>query len=224
MQENKDGKITKMTDVLGQRYIACGASDGSYVLHGTPGNALGAYLDGAEIELFGNAQDELGDTMNDGRIIVHGSCGDTAAYAMRGGEIYIQGDAGYRAGIHMKAYAEKSPVLVIGGSTGSFLGEYLAGGTIIVLGLNSDKIPTGDFCAAGMYGGSIYLRGAALPNDIPDKIKTERATLGDMALIEKYINTYCEVFACDKNKIYDKGFFKLTADSQRPYKQLYVTN
>ena len=30
---------------------------------------------------------------------------------------------GYRAGIHMKEYKEKRPLIVIGGSAGSFLGR-----------------------------------------------------------------------------------------------------
>jgi glutamate synthase domain-containing protein 3 len=34
----------------------------------------------------------------------------------------------------MKAYEDDLPVLVIGGRAGSFLGEYQAGGIIIVLG------------------------------------------------------------------------------------------
>lgn len=58
---------------------------------------------------------------------------------MRGGEIYVRGNAGYRAGIHMKAYRDKRPVMVIGGRTGSFLGEYQAGGYIIVLGLLDER-------------------------------------------------------------------------------------
>ena len=35
-------------------------------IYGIPGNALGAYLTGAEITVNGNAQDAVGDTMNDG--------------------------------------------------------------------------------------------------------------------------------------------------------------
>lgn len=61
--------------------------------------------------------------MNGGSIVVRGSVGDTAGYAMRGGEIYVQGNAGYRAGIHMKAYQDQQPVIVIGGRAGSFLGN-----------------------------------------------------------------------------------------------------
>ena len=105
-------------------------------IHGIPGNALGAYLNDSHITVNGNAQDAVGDTMNEGKILIYGNIGDAAGYAMRGGKIYVQGNAGYRAGIHMKAYKEKIPVMIIGGCAGSFLGEYQAGGIIIVLGLH----------------------------------------------------------------------------------------
>ena len=116
----------------GQRFIGAALQKRRVNVYGIAGNALGCYLDGGLIEVFGDAQDAVGDTMNDGRIIVHGSVGDALGYAMRGGALFVERNAGYRAGIHMKAYGEKSPVVVIGGRTGSFLGEYQAGGTIIV--------------------------------------------------------------------------------------------
>ena len=108
-----------VTGCLGQRFIGAGRGHDRLTITGTPGNALGAYLDGACIEVRGDAQDAVGDTMNAGRIIVHGSIGDAAGYAMRGGELYVAGNAGYRAGIHMKAYGDKLPVMVIGGRAGS---------------------------------------------------------------------------------------------------------
>ena len=119
--------MTSTQYALGQRYIGAGAEQGEIVLRQVPGNALGAYLNGATIQVYGNAQDATGDTMNDGTIVVHGSCGDATGYAMRGGSIYMEQDAGYRCGIHMKEYEEKKPVIVIGGRCGSFLGEYQAG-------------------------------------------------------------------------------------------------
>lgn len=100
-------------DCCGQRFIGSGLKDKTVTIHGTPGNALGAYLDGAVIEVHGNVQDAVGDTMNAGEIVVHGNAGDALGYAMRGGAIYVRGDAGYRAGIHMKAYEDKQPVIVI---------------------------------------------------------------------------------------------------------------
>ena len=128
-----------VTSVCGQRFIAAGTSDQELTIEGIPGNALGAYLNGGTVTGEGSAQDAVGDTMNAGTIVVHGSIGDAAGYAMRGGKIYVRGNAGYRAGIHMKAYREKVPLMVIGGRAGSFLGEYQAGGVIIVLNLDEPE-------------------------------------------------------------------------------------
>ena len=175
--------MEQRTYALGERYIGAGKRTGKIELYEVPGNALGTYLDGAEIVLHANAQDATGDTMNAGEITIYGSTGDAAGYAMRGGSIYVQGDAGYRAGIHMKAYEDKIPVLVIGGRAGSFLGEYQAGGVIVVLGIGSeDRQPVGNFCGTGMHGGRIFLRTEHLPKDLPQQViaeKGERAGYGN---------------------------------------------
>ena len=56
---------------IGQRYIGAGAGSGEIAVHQVPGNALGAYLDGASIQVYCNAQDATGDTMNDGVYAVY---------------------------------------------------------------------------------------------------------------------------------------------------------
>ncbi|MDR0290556.1 MAG: glutamate synthase, partial [Treponema sp.] len=157
-----------INECYGQRFIGSGAKGRKITINGTPGNALGAYLDGAVIEVNGNAQDAVGDTMNAGKIVIRCNAGDALGYAMRGGTIFDQGNAGYRTGIHMKEYKEKKPVIVIGGKVGSFLGEYLAGGLIVVLGLGEENaVPVGNFTGTGMHGGRIFIRSktelAALP-------------------------------------------------------------
>jgi len=130
----KNIKTIELNNVLGQRYIGDGIqSKISILINGTPGNDLAAFMDGPEIEVFGNVQDGTGNTMNSGKVIVHGSAGDILGYSMRGGEIYIKQDVGYRSGIHMKSYLDKFPVIVIGGKAGHFLGEYMAGGIIIIV-------------------------------------------------------------------------------------------
>ena len=133
-----------LTNCCGQRFIAAGMSDREIDIYGVPGNALGAYLNGASITVHANAQDAVGDTMNAGTIVIHGDIGDAAGYAMRGGKIYVSGNAGYRAGIHMKQYEDKIPAMIIGGRAGSFLGEYQAGGIIIVLSMIVDTFATRD--------------------------------------------------------------------------------
>lgn len=210
---------------IGQRYIGDGLSKKKITINGTPGNALGAYLNGACIYVNGNAQDAAGDTMNEGRIVINGSSGDATGYAMRGGEIYVKGDVGYRAGIHMKAYEDKLPALVIGGCAGSFLGEYQAGGIIIVLGLGSEgKAVVGYFCGTGMHGGAMYLRCDELPNDLPAQVCASEANEEDMAAIRKYIETYCEEFGTDIDEILSHKFYVLKPDTKNPYKQLYTHN
>ncbi|MBC8585483.1 GltB/FmdC/FwdC-like GXGXG domain-containing protein [Youxingia wuxianensis] len=211
---------------LGQRYIASGLGGKSITINGIPGNALGSYLNGADIVVNGNAQDATGDTMNEGHIYIHGSCGDATGYGMRGGKIYIRGSAGYRAGIHMKAYKDKLPVIVIGGSAGSFLGEYQAGGIIIVLGLDREdsSAPVGRFCGTGMHGGKIFLCCDNVPDDLPGQIIVHKAKREELGEIEHYISEYCAHFGGEEERILSKNFYILSPNSKNPYKQLYTYN
>lgn len=221
----KSSKSCEIVNCLGQRFIGTGMSDVSISIEGVPGNALGAYLTGAKITVKGNAQDAVGDTMNEGKIIIHGNVGDAVGYAMRGGSIYIKGNAGYRAGIHMKAYKDKKPLIVIGGRAGSFLGEYQAGGLIIVLGLNSDKKPiVGNFPCTGMHGGKMVLRGNADNIEFPKSVTVKKADENDLAEITPFIEKYCDYFGCDFKKIINEEFTVITPDTNNPYKQLYVAN
>lgn len=219
-----DGNV-RIEGCLGQRFICAGMSERSIEIDGVPGNALGAYLNGAEITVRGNAQDAVGDTMNNGKIVVHGNIGDAVGYAMRGGCIYVRGDAGYRAGIHMKEYRQKVPVMVIGGCAGSFLGEYQAGGVIVVLGLDSKgKRIVGNFPCTGMHGGKMILRSDCRDIDFPGQVSAKKASDGDLAEIEKYVSEYCFLFGADKEEVMDAPFSVITPDSKNPYKQLYVAN
>lgn len=214
-----------VTDCCGQRFIGAGMGNCTIKIQGIPGNALGAYLNGGEIEVFSNAQDSVGDTMNAGCIAVHGNIGDTAGYAMRGGEIYVKGNAGYRTGIHMKAYQDKLPVIVIGGTAGSFLGEYQAGGIIIVLGLdrNGKKIVSNYPCT-GMHGGKLFLCSDCRDVLFPKQVSVHTATAEDMQEIAPYLEKFSRIFDLDLHQIDGQTFTVVTPDSQNPYKQMYVTN
>lgn len=221
-----DDSQIKIENCIGQRYICAGSGRGRTItINGTPGNALGAYLDGANIAVNGNGQDATGDTMNDGSIVIYGNSGDATGYAMRGGSIFIQGDAGYRTGIHMKAYREKQPLIVIGGRTGSFLGEYQAGGTIIVLGIGcAGNPPVGYFTGTGMHGGRIFLRCDRLPNDLPEQVQARPATQEDLASIQGALDRFADLFAADKQELMDSSYFVLTPNTANPYKRLYTYN
>lgn len=213
-----------INDCFGQRFIGSGAQSKKITINGTPGNALGAYLDGAEIIVNGNAQDAVGDTMNDGKIIIYGNAGDALGYAMRGGKIFVKGNTGYRTGIHMKEYQDKKPVIVAGGSTGSFLGEYLAGGLIIVLGLNTDDSPVGNFTGTGMHGGEIFLRTNKKPENLPKQVNVNVADEVQMSNIMKILEEYAGIFDISMDEILCKPFYRLTPNAKNPYRQLYTEN
>lgn len=223
---NTEDKEITINGCMGQRYIATGLSGKLVTINGTPGNALGAYLNGADIIVNGNAQDATGDTMNYGRIIVYGNVGDTTGYAMRGGKIYIKGNAGYRTGIHMKEYGEHKPIIVIGGRVGSFLGEYQAGGVIVVLGNNSDGLPViNNFTGTGMHGGKMYIRCKKLPKSVPEQVATTLICGKDAPELVKILEDYCSYFPeYDAQKLLNSDFVLITPDTHNPYKQMYTQN
>jgi len=209
----------------GQRFIAAGMAKKRLTIEGIPGNALGAYLNGAEIIVNGNAQDAVGDTMNDGSIIIHGNIGDAAGYAMRGGQIIVKGNAGYRAGIHMKEYKDKVPLMIIGGKAGNFLGEYQAGGIIVVLGMgNERKSIVGSFPCTGMHGGKMFLRCDISDIKLPSHVKARVAENDDLKEIRNYVEKYCLIFGNDEEEIMNSPFTVITPNGINPYRQMYVDN
>lgn len=218
------GREIEIIHCTGERFIGAGASDKKITIHGVPGNALGAYLDGGEIIARENVQDAVGDTMNDGRIVVHGSAGDALGYAMRGGRIFVRGDAGYRTGIHMKQYQEKRPVIVVGGRVRSFLGEYLAGGLIVVLGLGCTDVPAGNFIGTGMHGGEIWLRSLKPPQHLPPQVHLEEADEEMLAAIRPQLEEFSACFDLPMSQLTEGRFYRLTPNAQNPYKRLYVQN
>lgn len=223
IRSSADDRV-EITGCTGQRYIGAGLKGRVIRISGTPGNALGAYLDGSEIYVDGNAQDAVGDTMNGGKIVVNGNAGDAAGYAMRSGKIFIRGDAGYRAGIHMKEYGEHRPAIVVGGVVGSFLGEYQAGGRIVVLDIGRDpRGIVGNFCGTGMHGGEIYLRCEKVPTVLPAQVRAERAESLPQEIVG-LVEEFAAEFSLDAAALLAQPFLRLTPNSENPYKQLYTNN
>lgn len=217
-------KVT-LQHCLGQRYIASGMDRVSLTIEGTPGNALGCFLNGGILEVMGNAQDAVGDTMSGGTIVIHGNCGDAPGYAMRGGQLFVQGDVGYRAGIHMKQRSGKEPCIVIGGRAGHFLGEYQAGGRILVLGIGQEDVPcVGPFCAAGMHGGKIYLRGREKPRLLPRQVKLRLPQKEEKEEIAALVHAYCHHFGAAEEILARGPFWCLSPDDQNPYHRMYTAN
>ena len=223
ISEVSNGGDGMLTGCLGQRYLGCGLQSGRLYLKGTPGNGLAAYLEGGSVYVDGNAQDAAADTMNDGLVAIKGSAGDALSYGMRGGRVYVLGSTGYRTGVHMKAYKDRKSVLVIGGRTGSFLGEYLAGGVIIVLGLSGEGPITGYFCGNGMYAGTIYLRTDKTPLNLSQNlIKRDVDKEEKEKILSPILSDYAATFSLSLERCLSGIFIAIEADKSKTYGELYA--
>ncbi len=215
-------KKAEIHGVCGQRYIGTDLNSTLNIdIYGTPGNDLGAFMNGPNLFIHGNAQDACGNTMNDGLIVVNGCAGDLTGHSMRGGKIFVRDDVGYRVGIHMKEYQNKKPAMVIGGVAQDFLAEYMAGGVILVLGLD---VQDGQQCKArfvgtGMHGGVMYTRGDIFK--VSEGVKVGKAGKRDMRIIEGLVREFCGYFGKDCDEVMGRQFFKMTPMSKRPYEKLY---
>jgi glutamate synthase domain-containing protein 3 len=215
----------ELHSVYGQRYIGTDLDKPVEIeIFGTPGNDLGAFMDGPRIIVRGNAQDGCGNTMNEGEIVIHGHAGDILGLSARGGKIFVRDDVGYRAGIHMKEYGEKKPVLVIGGTAQDFLGEYMAGGVLILLGLNLDarQHHKANFIGTGMHGGVIYLRGSVNDYQLGKEVGIAELEEKDYQLLQKFLGEFTSHFGGDTKKILEHKFVKLFPRWLRPYGRLYT--
>jgi glutamate synthase domain-containing protein 3 len=215
----------ELRNVYGQRYIGTDLNKPVEIeIYGTPGNDLGAFMNGPRITVHGNAQDGCGNTMNEGEITVHGHAGDTVGLSARGGKIFIREDVAYRAGIHMKEYKEKKPVIVIGGTAQDFLGEYMAGGVLIMLGMNlgEGKSHKAKYIGTGMHGGVMYVHGNIQDYQLGKEVGVADLAEKDYDILQRYVAEFAEKFGLNAGDILNQKFIKLYPRWLRPYGRLYA--
>jgi len=229
----KESPAIRLENVRGQRYIGCGiGSNVNIMINGTPGNDLGAFMNGPRIEVHGNVQDVVGNTMSGGRIAIHGDAGDILGHSMRGGRIYVKGSVGYRAGIHIKSFEDRHPVIVIGGRAGDYLGEYMAGGIVIVLGQNSgggipggkERPITGRYTGTGMHGGALYILGEVPKEKRGPEVSPKEIEDHEKSLLEEILEDYKTVLSLSDlspREIIPR-LTKFTPLTTRPYGNLYA--
>ena len=154
--------------------------------------------------------------------VIEGCCGQRFIGAgMSDRNITVNGISGNALG----AYLKKVPIMIIGGCAGSFLGEYQAGGILIVLGLQEDHHPIiGNFPCTGMHGGKLFLRGDCRNLKFPPQVTADIASFEDLQGIMDDLKEYCSDFHYDLKTILSSPFTLVTPNSKNPYKQMYVAN
>ena len=158
----------------GQRFLGCGfgldTDQVRFDVYGSSGDYLASGIDGMQIYVHGNAQDQLGQIMKRGKLVVFGDVGQTFMYGAKGGEVYIMGNAAGRPLIN----AVGRPRVVINGTALDFLAEsFMAGdpmnggGFVIVNGMEFDhrgrvKVQASPYPGSNLFslasGGAIFMR------------------------------------------------------------------
>lgn len=161
-------------NTTGQRFHGVGLGPGTQGVridcYGSPGDYLASGIDGLEIHVHADGQDQLGQITKSGKLVVHGNVGQTFMYGAKGGDVYIQGNAAGRPLIN----AVGKPRVIINGTCLDFLAEsFMAGdplnggGFVILNGIEYDDsgkltplpqpYPGGNLFSLAS-GGAIYLR------------------------------------------------------------------
>ena len=124
----------------------------------------------------------------------------------------------------MKEYEGRRPVIVIGGTAQHFLGEYMAGGVLAVLGLNlrPGQRHIAEFIGTGMHGGVIYVRGELEPYQLGLEVGQVPLEDEDWDLLRELVGSYCGHFGVDEAEVFAQPFTKLIPLSLRPYGRLYA--
>ncbi|MFH1721275.1 MAG: hypothetical protein ABH950_01575 [Candidatus Altiarchaeota archaeon] len=241
-------KHITVKNVCGQRFIGAGISsdDLTIEVEGDAGLDLGVFSSGIKIIVHGSSEYLLGNTLNKGELIVYGSSWDITGMGAKGGTIYVMGNGGSRIGIHMKEFHKEKPLIVYGGTVKQFLGEYMAGGNIVVLGLDfsealpknknviqkkdidpkkikhaSEPVAQSDL-GAGIHGGAIYVRG-----EVPDELLGVYATKKefseeDKKILEPIWKKFQEYFNTPLELIAHDNYTKIVPYSSRPFGKAYT--
>jgi glutamate synthase domain-containing protein 3 len=122
----------------------------------------------------------------------------------------------------MKEYNGKRPVLVVGGSARAFLGEYMAGGLIIVLGLDGRPAVSERGIGSGIHGGEIYVR-----DDFPDYLLGVGATKKTAADPEREriapsLREFAGYFGMDAENLLSGEYMRIAPASTRPFADKYT--
>ena len=198
--------------LCGQRFHGCGLgldTQGVRIdVYGSSGDYLASGIDGLELVVHDNGQDQLAQIMKTGRLVIHGDVGQAFMYGAKGGEVYVLGNAAGRPLIN----AVGRPRVVINGTCLDFLAEsfmagdpHKGGGFVILNGVQFDdqgivREQPSPYPGSNLFslasGGAIFVR------DPHKKLIDEQLNGGEFAdlspedwnLIKPYLETNQHLF------------------------------
>lgn len=129
----------------GQRFTGCGfgpaTKDVRIDIFGSSGDYIASGIDGMEIHIHDNAQDQLAQIIKSGTLVIHGDVGQAFMYGAKGADVYVMGNGAGRPLIN----AAGRPRVVINGTCLDFLAEsfmagdpHNGGGFVVLNGMEFD--------------------------------------------------------------------------------------
>jgi len=115
-------------------------------------------------------------------------------------------------------------VLVIGGTAQDFFGESMAGGVVILLGLNlkEGEHHKAKFIGTGMHAGVIYLRGSVDSYQLGKEVGIAELEEKDYQTLKELVGEFASYFGYDAEEILKQKFSKLFPRWLRPYGTFYA--
>ena len=75
-----------------------------------------------------------------------------------------------------------------------------------------------------MHGGEMYLRGEALPPNLPPQVKAERVEGISDPWVRSIITEYAGVYGLDAEKLLSDTYYHLSPNFDNPYHRMYTNN
>jgi glutamate synthase domain-containing protein 1/glutamate synthase domain-containing protein 3 len=204
--------------LCGQRFHGCGLGPDTQGVRidvfGSSGDYLASGIDGLELYVHDNGQDQLAQIMKSGRLVIHGDIGQAFMYGAKGGEVYVLGNGAGRPLIN----AVGRPRVVINGTCLDFLAEsfmagdpHKGGGFVVLNGVEFDdqgrvREQPSPYPGSNLFslasGGAIFVR------DPHQKLIDEQLNGGefvdlsqeDWNLIKPYLETNQNLFGINIEK------------------------
>jgi glutamate synthase domain-containing protein 3 len=112
--------------------------------------------------------------------------------------------------------------VVIGGTSKDYLGEYMAGGTVVVLNLNgpAERSPVGMHLGAGIHGGRIYVRGKVEEHQLGPGAIMDQLSGEDAPELEELISQFERAFKTWVPRDWER-WVRVSPASSRPFSGHY---
>ncbi len=204
---NEISVLVRVYNVQGERFLGVGLFNWlkkelprlpkklsvTWEVNGTPGNKLGWHASPSSTFIVrGHLGENCAVGSSGAQYYIHGGAGGAFAYACSGKtKAFVRDSVGDRCGVYSKGTKENRPLLMIGNTAGSWCGECMHSGDIIVLNSGKAEYAVGDGAGCGMEGESrIFIKGN-FKGKLGKGLRARKPSEEEKKFLEEKINDFC---------------------------------